>query len=92
MIAACWQGLLGLPTIRLRCSYQEKDVFSKVFPISFFIFKRKYFVDFANKTDVYYFSLLPAPLHVPYRERDEDDDLEKAYKEVSVLCSRPCLI
>ena len=30
------------------------------------------------------FSLLPAPLHVPYREKDEDDDLEKAYKEVGL--------
>lgn len=29
-------------------------------------------------------SLLPAPLHVPYRERDEDDELEKAYKELKV--------
>ncbi|KAJ7384688.1 SNW domain-containing protein 1 [Desmophyllum pertusum] len=30
-------------------------------------------------------SLLPAPLHVTYRERDEDEDLEKAYKELKVL-------
>ena len=65
---------------------------ARYFLSAFFIFKRRYSVDFANKTNVYYFSLLPAPLHVPYRERDEDDDLEKAYKEVSVLSSRPCLI
>ena len=40
------------------------------------------------------FSLLPAPLHVPHREKDEDDDLEKAYKEVGVWCviCRPCWI
>lgn len=29
-------------------------------------------------------SLLPAPLHVPHREKDEDDDLEIAYKELKV--------
>lgn len=39
-------------------------------------------LDFANKNHSFNFSLLPAPLHVPYREKDEDDDLEKAYKEV----------
>ena len=40
------------------------------------------------------FSLLPTPLHVPYREKDEDDDLEKVYKEVGVWCliCRPCWI
>ena len=41
---------------------------------------------FSNKILLNNFSLLPAPLHVPYREKDEDDDLEKAYKEVGV-CS-----
>ena len=31
---------------------------------------------------------------MPYREKDEDDDLEKAYKEVGVWCliCRPCWI
>lgn len=48
---------------------------------------------FLTKIILNNFSLLPAPLHVPYREKDEDDDLEKAYKEVGmcVLC-RPCWI
>lgn len=39
---------------------------------------------FSDKIDVDTFSLLPAPLHVAYRDKDEDDDLEKAYKEVCV--------
>lgn len=38
-------------------------------------------VDFTDKIPLNTFSLLPAPLHVAYRD-NEDDDLEKAYKEV----------
>lgn len=74
------------------CLQYEKDVFSKVFFINFFIFKRRYLVDFFNKINVYYFSLFLVLLYVFYCERDEDDDLEKVYKEVSVLCSWLCLI
>ena len=37
---------------------------------------------FPNKILLNIFSLLPAPLHVAYRDKNEDDDLEKAYKEV----------
>ena len=37
---------------------------------------------FPNKILLNIFSLLPAPLHVAYRDKSEDDDLEKAYKEV----------
>ena len=47
-------------------------------------FQREYLSDFANSIALNTFSLLPAPLHVAYRDKDEDDDLEKAYKEVCV--------
>ena len=54
-------------------------------------FQGRHLLDFADKTYLNNFSLLPAPLHVTYRERDEDEDLEKAYKEVCVICSpAPC--
>ena len=31
----------------------------------------------------YTFSLLPAPSYVPYQEKNEDAELENAYKQVS---------
>lgn len=62
----------------------EENVSRKVCFLVIFPFHGRHLLDFTNKTVINNFSLLPAPLHVPYREKDEDDDLEKAYKEVRV--------
>ena len=43
--------------------------------------------DFSNIVGLNTSSLLPAPLHVAYRDKNEDDELEKAYIEVCEMWS-----
>lgn len=62
----------------------EQNVSRKVCYLVIFPFHGRYLIYLTNETVLNNFSLLPAPLHVPYRDKDEDDDLEKAYKDVSV--------